>query len=122
MIIQLIVFPKFMAVQTDANVGQQSPELGVFPRPIRSAPHVLHLLSVTKAVHELCLCYFIPVQSFGEHGRELITPEVGLRLLELLGQLGSEMEHSNEAVTPQQKLLQRTVFKVSPHQFKVRCN
>lgn len=52
------------------------------------------------------------MQSFGEHGRELITPEVGLRLLELLGQLGSEMEHSTEAVTPQQTLLQRTVFKV----------
>lgn len=52
------------------------------------------------------------MQSFGEHGRELITPEVGLRLLDLLGQLGSEMEHSTEAVTPQQKLLQRTVFKV----------
>ena len=52
------------------------------------------------------------MQSFGEHGRELITPEVGLRLLELLGKLGSEMEHSTEAVTPQQKLLQRTVFKV----------
>ena len=53
------------------------------------------------------------LQSFGEHGRELITPEVGLRLLELLGQFGSEMEHSTETVTPQQKLLQRTVFKVS---------
>ena len=53
------------------------------------------------------------MQSFGEHGRELITPEVGLRLLELLGQLGSDMEHTTEALTPQQKLLQRTVFKVS---------
>ncbi|KAL3151585.1 hypothetical protein ABBQ38_012581 [Trebouxia sp. C0009 RCD-2024] len=52
--------------------------------------------------------------SFGEHGRELITPEVGLRLLELLGQLGSEMEHTTEALTPQQKLLRRTVFKILP--------
>ena len=52
------------------------------------------------------------MQSFGEHGRELITPEVGLRLLEMLGKLGSEMEHSTQATTPQQQLLQHTVFKV----------
>ena len=60
------------------------------------------------------------MQSFGEHGRELITPEVGLRLLELLGQLGSDMEHSTEAATPQQKLLQRTVFKVSPQHISAK--
>ena len=54
------------------------------------------------------------MQSFGEHGRELITPEVGLRLLEMLGQLGLQMEHSaSSSFTPQQNLLQRTVFKVS---------
>ncbi|DBA89543.1 TPA: hypothetical protein ACH3X2_004452 [Trebouxia sp. C0005] len=52
--------------------------------------------------------------SFGEHGRELITPEVGLRLLEMLGVLGSEMEHDVQAATPQQKLLQHTVFKILP--------
>ncbi len=55
---------------------------------------------------------FVVLQSFGEHGRELITPEVGLRLLEMLGDLGSEMEHGVQAATPQQQLLQRTVFKV----------
>lgn len=52
------------------------------------------------------------MQSFGEHGRELITPEVGLRLLEMLGKLGSEMEHSAQATTLQQQLLKHTVFKV----------
>ncbi|DBB11886.1 TPA: hypothetical protein ACH3X3_006032 [Trebouxia sp. C0006] len=57
---------------------------------------------------------FVVLQSFGEHGRELITPEVGLRLLEMLGDLGSEMEHGVQAATPQQKLLQRTVFKILP--------
>ena len=31
----------------------------------------------------------------------------------MLGDLGSEMEHGVQAATPQQKLLQRTVFKVS---------
>ena len=58
------------------------------------------------------LLLLLGMQSFGEHGRELITPEVGLRLLEMLGQLGSEMEDNPAAPTSQQKLLQRTVFKV----------
>ena len=60
----------------------------------------------------LVIFFFIILQSFGEHGRELITPEVGLRLLEMLGALGSEMERTPDALTQQQKLLQRTVFKV----------
>ena len=60
-----------------------------------------------------CVVYCLSLlQSFGEHGRELITSEVGLRLLEMLGDLGSEMEHGVQSATPQQKLLQRTVFKV----------
>ena len=52
------------------------------------------------------------LQSCGEHGRELVTPEVGLRLLETLGDLGSDIERSAQVPTPQQELLKRTVFKV----------
>ena len=58
------------------------------------------------------------LQSFGEHGRELITPEVGLRLLEMLVALGSEMDRTPNDMTQQQKLLKRTVFKVVVEQ---RC-
>ena len=59
--------------------------------------------------HKYCVC----LQSFGEHGRELITPEVGLRLLETLGQLGADMEQQDAAsASAQHQLLRQTVFKV----------
>lgn len=93
-------------------MGQQSADLSVFGKLIRTALHHVYVLSVGNQLRGLSMLFNF-LQSFGEHGRELITPEVGLRLLELLGQFGSEMEHSTETVTPQQKLLQRTVFKVS---------
>lgn len=55
----------------------------------------------------------LSMQSFGEHGRELITPEVGLRLLELLGQLGAQIEQEDpSSPSSRHQLLRQTVFKV----------
>lgn len=46
-----------------------------------------------------------------------MTPEVGLRLLEMLGQLGAELEHEDaKSATAKFKLLQHTVIKVRCHQ------
>lgn len=113
-----------MAVQADAAPGN------ITPAP--KAPHkALNCFTATSVLDDTTplkmLVCVLSMQSFGEHGRELITPEVGLRLLELLGQLGSDMEHTSAALTPQQKLLRRTIFKVSPcrttaHHATTDCN
>jgi hypothetical protein len=54
------------------------------------------------------------VQDFGEHGREFITSEVGLRLLEVLGdpQKASQMVGGAKRAERLQAILQHCVFKV----------
>ena len=55
------------------------------------------------------------LQNFGEHGRELISSEIALRLLRLLcdeAQRAPLLEAYDLSPTHVQQLLQRAVFKV----------
>ena len=60
-------------------------------------------------------CDLHAVQNFGEHGRELITVEVALRLLAALGNPRGALERSQARGQPAQRLghlLRQCVFKV----------
>lgn len=75
------------------------------------------------------LTWLPPPQNYGEHGRELITVEVALRLLQTLADPSAELEmaeKSNAAGKPDlQATLHNTVFKVCPDRvsgdLKVPC-
>ena len=56
------------------------------------------------------------MQNYGEHGRELVTVEVALRLLQLLADPSAELERADRAgglgQAKMRLLLHSTVFKV----------
>lgn len=66
-----------------------------------------------------------PLQNFGEHGRELISSEIALRLLRLLcsseAERGTFLDGWGLRRDHVQALLQRAVFKVRGN-MSVRCS
>jgi hypothetical protein len=67
------------------------------------------------------------LQDFGEHGREFITSEVGLKFLEVLGdaQQLSQLVGGGRRAARLQTILQHCAFKVRlwghPQQYKCLC-
>jgi hypothetical protein len=75
---------------------------------------VLLLSGVLRCAVLCCAVVCCVLQDFGEHGREFITSEVGLKFLQVLGdtQQLSQLVGGGRRAARMQTILQHCVFKV----------
>ncbi len=76
---------------------------------------MLHNGAHTQSPHITCtIPTMSPLQDFGEHGREFISSEIGLRLLQVLADPAQLMRYAGSARRARrlQRILQNVVLKV----------